>query len=139
MATDRPPRVMDPFAAEFWSFTEKKEFRLQRCSDCGKFRWPAAAVCDGCLSPEYDWSPVSGKGSVLSFVNFHRQYFPQYPAPHPAVAVELDEGPIFVCTPSPGVTYQDLSDGLRMELEWVDGQDRFGEYNLPVFKPVGQQ
>ena len=83
MATTRPVRVMDPFAREFWEFTEKKELRMQQCSECKKLRWPAAAVCDKCLSPDYTWELVSGKGQVLSWIVFHRQYFPEYPAPHP--------------------------------------------------------
>jgi uncharacterized OB-fold protein len=36
----RPPRRLDPFAARFWEFTKAGEFRLQRCAECGKFRWP---------------------------------------------------------------------------------------------------
>ena len=87
---------MDPFAREFWEFTEKKELRMQQCSECKKLRWPAAAVCDKCLSPDYTWELVSGKGQVLSWIVFHRQYFPEYPAPHPAVAVELAEVSIWL-------------------------------------------
>ena len=138
MATQRPVRVMDPFAREFWDYTQNKELRMQKCSDCGKWRWPAAAICDGCLSPNYAWEKVSGKGKVLSWIVFHRQYFPEYPAPHPAVTVELPEGPLFVCTMPPGFEGKDLKDGLDMELEWLDAEDRFGTYNLPVFKPAGR-
>lgn len=138
MATQRPVRVMDPFAREFWEFTQKKELRMQRCSACSKLRWPAAAICDRCLAPEYEWTPISGKGRLLSWVVFHRQYFPEYPAPHPAVAVELDEGPIFVCCMPDQFQGADLKDALPMELTWLDAEDRFGEYYLPVFKPAGK-
>ena len=138
MATQRPPRVMDPFAREFWDYAKNKDFRMQKCSECQKWRWPAAAVCDNCLSPEYTWEQLSGKGQVLSWIVFHRQYFPEYPAPHPAVAVELNEGPIFVCCMPPEFQGSDLKDALPMELTWLDAEDRFGEYNLPVFKPTGR-
>ena len=138
MATQRPPRVMDPFAREFWEFTQKKELRMQKCSACSKLRWPAAAICDKCLAPEYEWVKISGKGKVLSWIVFHRQYFPEYPAPHPAVAVELDEGPIFVCCMPDQFQGSDLKDALPMELAWLDAEDRHGAYNLPVFKPVGK-
>lgn len=129
---------MDPFAREFWEFAEKKDFRMQKCSDCAKLRWPASAVCDKCLSPDYEWTKLSGKGRVLSWIVFHRQYFPEYPAPHPAVAVELDEGPIFVCCMPEEFAGSDLKDALPMELTWLDAEDRFGEYSLPVFKPAGK-
>ena len=36
----RPPRRLDPYAGRFWEFTKDKELRLQRCAECGKFRWP---------------------------------------------------------------------------------------------------
>ena len=29
-----------------------------------------------------------------------------------------------------------LRDGMRMEIAWLDGEDRFGEYALPAFRPV---
>jgi uncharacterized OB-fold protein len=52
MATPRPIRSMDPYAEQFWAYTQKKELRLQKCSDCGKFRWPPGPTCDKCLSDE---------------------------------------------------------------------------------------
>ena len=135
MATARPVRVMDPYAEEFWSYTQEKELRLQRCAECSEWRWPAAAVCPACLSEEYQWAQVSGTGKLLTWVTFERQYFPEYPPPHTAVMVELDEGPLFISTP---VDVQDeaLSDGMPMVLDWADAEDRHGEYNLPVFRPA---
>jgi uncharacterized OB-fold protein len=137
VATERPPRVMDPFAQEFWEYADKREFRMQRCDECQKLRWPASAVCDKCLSPEYSWTPISGKGHVLSWIVFHRQYFPEYPALHTAVAVELDEGPIFVCCMPKQFEETELADKMPMELVWEESHDRHGDYNLPVFKPSG--
>ena len=136
MATKRPVRFMDPFNAEFWEFAKHKELRIQKCAQCGKLRWPASMTCDECLSDEYEWAQMSGKGKVLSWIVFERAYFVEYQAPHPAVAVELDEGPIFVCTMPPGEDPDALQNGTPMELVWLDGEDRFGEYNLPVFKPA---
>jgi len=37
---------------------------------------------------------MSGKGRVASWCVFHKQYFPQIPAPYIVVMVELEEGPI---------------------------------------------
>lgn len=126
---------MDPYAQQFWSYTQQQELRLQRCSDCADWRWPAAAVCPSCLSEEYEWARVSGTGALLTWVTFERQYFPEYPPPHTAIMVELDEGPLFISTPV-DVAESALADGMRMQLDWVDAADRFGEYFLPVFRPV---
>ncbi len=125
---------MDPYAAEFWEFTRAGEFRLQRCTACSKFRWPAAPVCDECLSESYEWALASGAGTVLSWVTFHRRYFSEYPPPHQVVTIELDEGPIFVTTPV-DLDNRGLADGMRMELAWQEATDRHGDYQLPVFRP----
>jgi uncharacterized OB-fold protein len=127
---------MDPYAAQFWEFTKDKELRLQKCSTCGKYRWPPSAICDGCLSEEYEWTELSGAGRVISWTTFHRAYFPEYPAPHTNIVLELDEGPLFVAFPV-GIDASELKEGMRLELRWEDAEDRFGEYNLPVFGPSG--
>ena len=126
---------MDPYAEQFWTFTEQQELRLQRCGECGRFRWPPGPVCDQCLSEDYAWEEVSGRGRLLSWVIYRRRYFPEYPAPHTVLMVELDEGPLFVTQPIDIETHA-LRDGLAMELGWVDGEDSFGAYQLPVFSPA---
>ncbi len=131
----RPDRRMDPYAARFWEFTRVRELRLQRCAECSKFRWPPAPVCDACLSERFDWELVSGRGTVLSWVTFRRQYFSEYPAGHQPMSVELDEGPLFISFPVE-MGEQQLAAGMQMELTWRASADRFGEYNLPVFRPA---
>jgi len=137
MGTPRPIRSMDPYAEQFWTYTQNKEFRLQKCSACCKFRWPPGPTCDRCLSDEFEWVPMVGRGKVLSWTTFHRNYFPEYPAPHVVLVLELNEGPLFVAYPVEIVT-EDLREGLELSLRWADGQDEFGNYNLPVFGPLAE-
>lgn len=118
MANERPIRRMDPWAEQFWAFTHEREFRLQQCAACQAFRWPPAPVCDRCLSEEAHWAPVSGRGSLLSWVTFHRRYFPEYPTPHHVIVVELDEGPLFISNPA-GFAPEDVGAGVRLAVEWV--------------------
>ena len=134
MATARPVRAMDLYAEQFWAFTGRKELCLQQCSACGKFRWPPGPTCDRCLSDDFAWSALSGVARVLSWTTFHRGYFAEYPPPHTVVALELEEGPLFVSYPV-GIDTAELREGMRLQLRWTDGADRFGEYNLPVFGP----
>jgi len=141
MATFRPRRRLDPYAEQFWEFTREKDFRLQQCEECGKFRWPPSPTCDNCLSEAFAWAAVSGRGTLLSWVIFRRQYFHEYPSGHPCCVVELDEGPLFISYPvdETGAELKDgagLRDGLQLELDWADAQDEFGTYWLPVFKPL---
>lgn len=132
MATPRPIRSMDPYAQQFWNYTQNKEFRLQKCSDCGKFRFPPGPTCDACLSDNFEWALMGGRGKVLSWTTFRRAYFPEYPAPHTSIVLELDEGPLFVSYPV-GIAVANLREGMVLSLQWTDGQDKYGEYNLPVF------
>ena len=92
-----------------------------------------SAVCDACLSEEYEWALLGGAGKVLSWTTFHRGYFPEYPPPHTVVVLELDEGPLFVSYPA-GIEASRLAEGMRLVLDWEESEDRFGQYNLPVFR-----
>jgi uncharacterized OB-fold protein len=133
MATKRPDRTLDPYAEQFWGFTSDRELRLQRCIDCGKYRWPPGPACDNCLSDGFQWTVLSGLATLLSWTTFHRGYFPEYPAPHTTIAVELAEGPLFVAYPV-DIEAAELREGMSLQVVWVDAEDRFGEYNLPVFR-----
>lgn len=99
MAIARPIRSMDPYAEQFWAHTQNKELRFQKCSDCGKFRWPPGPTCDQCLSDAFEWATVAGQGKVLSWTTFRRSYFKEYPAPHTVIVLELDEGAAFCLLP----------------------------------------
>ena len=134
MATIRPIRSMDPYAEQFWAHTQKKELRFQKCTACGKFRWPPGPTCDQCLSDEFEWATVCGKGKVLSWTTFRRAYFKEYPAPHTVIVLELDEGPLFVSYPV-DIEVANLREGMELSVQWADGEDKFGAYNLPVFGP----
>lgn len=80
----------------FWEFVQARQLRLQRCADCAALRYPPAPVCPVCLSERSEWAPMAGTGTLLSWVVFHRSYFPELPTPYWVAAVELTEGPILI-------------------------------------------
>lgn len=90
------PRLYSHYDKPMWESIAAGEMRLQRCSQCSRFRYPPGACCPTCLSTEFEWLPISGKGRVLSWTTFHRKYLPAYPPPVTCVAVQLDEGPILI-------------------------------------------
>ena len=67
-------------------------------------------MCHECLSPNFTWQPVSGAGTILSWVIFHRQYLDAYPAPYNVIALRLDEGPTFISN----------LEGAEPEGSWID-------------------
>jgi uncharacterized OB-fold protein len=79
-------------------------------------------VCPDCLSAEFAWEPVSGRGTVVSWATFHRQYLPAYPAPYQVIVVRLDEGPLFVSNmadPAPALR----TAGEQVEIVYVEMPD----------------
>lgn len=85
--------LSNPDYEPFYVFVDQKDLRLQRCSQCNLVRFPVSPLCYECLSSAWEWTKVSGRGRVTSWVVFRRQYFDEFPAPYTVVQVELDEGP----------------------------------------------
>ena len=95
--TATPPRVLALYDEPFWRhLKDTGRMHLQCCAECGAWRYPPGPVCHTCLSPSSEWQPVSGGGELLSWVIFHKQYLPAYPAPYNVIAVKLDEGPTII-------------------------------------------
>ena len=73
----------------FWEALRAGELRVQRCTGCGRLRWPARALCNACRSFEAEWVPLSGRGRVVSWVRNHRAFAPAWQAELPYVVVEV--------------------------------------------------
>jgi len=105
--------------------------RLQRCRGTGAFYYPPGPVCPESLSFDVEWAPVSGRGKVLSWTVFHRQYLPAWPAPHLVVAVQLEEGPIMIGHMD-HARVDELALDLPVVVEYADHPDG---YRIPMFAP----
>lgn len=79
----------------FWESCRNGRLSLQKCAGCGHLRYPISPYCPECLSPEFAWTPVSGRGTVFSYVVFHQAYHPAFKAdlPYNVALVQLQEGP----------------------------------------------
>jgi uncharacterized OB-fold protein len=94
--TPSPRPVMGLHDLPMWESVKARAMALQRCDDCGEWLYPPGPCCPACLSPRLVWTPVSGRGRILSWVIFHRHYLPAYPPPYNAIAVRLEEGPTMI-------------------------------------------
>lgn len=85
----------DDDSAPFWEATARGELRIQKCSECGRLRFPPRPMCPDCQSFEHEWALMSGKGKVWSWVKPHPPLLPAYAevAPYNVIVVELDEDP----------------------------------------------
>ena len=95
MTLNRPKPVMGVYDEPFWQHVKNREVRLQRCSN-GHFCFPPGPCCPRCGAHELEWHQVSGRARLCSWTTFHRQYFPEMPAPYIVVSAELEEGPLLV-------------------------------------------
>lgn len=128
-STQRPARRAGREDVPFWGFLEDQELRLQQCRDCGRFRYPPAPVCPDCWSEAHTWTPLSGRGVLLSWTRFHRQYFPELPAPYVVVAVQAVEGPILIGN-LVGDERRPLAPGLLCRARFEPARDDAGEFWL---------
>lgn len=89
------PGTDERIDAPFWEATLRGELAVQRCSDCGRLRFPPRPMCPDCRSLEHQWTALSGRGRVWSFVVPHPPLLPYFQklAPYNVVLVELEEDP----------------------------------------------
>src|SRR5205814_10438837 len=89
------PDPDDDDASPFWQGTARGELLVQSCADCGQRRIPRRPMCPACRSVRHAWGPLSGRGTIWSFVVVHPPLLPAYQelAPYNVITVALEEDP----------------------------------------------
>jgi len=102
MPDDRSPLLAaladlhpDLHTRAFWDACSRRELRVQRCSDCGRFRQPPLPGCPHCASARSDWPLLAGRGHVYSYTIVHHAALPTLAGdlPYAVIVVELDDAP----------------------------------------------
>jgi uncharacterized OB-fold protein len=95
MSYEKPLPAITAENAPYYDSLRQHAMRLQRCGSCAVFRYPASPHCPRCLSEAFEWTPVSGRGAVYSWIVMHQIYDPAFrpEAPYNVAVVELAEGP----------------------------------------------
>ena len=131
---DLPLPVLGDDTAPFWEYCRSGELRVQRCSSCEEYRHPPRPMCRRCGSLEYEWGPVSGRGTVYSYIVTHQPIHPalQGRVPFATVLVELDEGVLMTsnvvdCPPD------EIAIGMPVAVEFEQVNE---EITLPKFRRV---
>jgi uncharacterized protein len=93
-----PLPVITALNRGFWDHARAGRLAVQVCRDCGNAHFPDSPVCPECLGDAQAWQPVSGAGTLESWVEFHRAYWPGFSGalPYLACLVRLAEGPVLV-------------------------------------------
>src|SRR5256885_17174125 len=81
-----------PETQAFWDGCAAGELRMQRCRPCDELYFPPRLACPRCLSTDVAWEPLSGRGTLHTYLINHRPA-PGFEAPYAIAVVQLDEGP----------------------------------------------
>lgn len=90
--------LIDLDSKPYWDYLQRKELRLQKCTNCKQFRFPPYPACPYCGTPGGDWHALSGKGKIYSWIVVHHPVDSRLKedVPYVVALVELEEGPRLV-------------------------------------------
>ena len=126
----------------FWASCRRHAIELQRCTTCGRWRYPPSRICPACSSFAARWQPLSGTGTLFTCSILSRSASPAYrdEVPYAYAIIELDEGPMMptnlvdvdlhVALTDPGALI-----GMRVSVRYRDLTE---EVTLPVFGPTAE-
>jgi uncharacterized OB-fold protein len=126
---NKPLPEITPLTKGFWDNAKQHRLAMQVCTKCGDVHFPASPVCPKCLSEAQEWRPVSGRGTLESWVEFHHAYWPGFAdeMPYRVCLVKLDEGPLLVSN----LVGEEPAIGSAIEVVFEDVTD---EVTLPKFQ-----
>jgi uncharacterized OB-fold protein len=126
----------DRDSGEYWESVDAKQFMVQRCTACGRYRWPARRFCNACASDEYSLVEAS-RGRVYSWIIVHHAALPELKAhvPYNVCMIQLDlQEDLLVIGGLVGADNQSIVPGLEVEVCFEQARDSRW---LPYWRPVG--
>ncbi|MCM3920855.1 OB-fold domain-containing protein [Frankia sp. AiPs1] len=80
----------DPDSAGFWSALNDGRLAVARCTRCRTWQQPPTETCRHCAGP-VAFEPVSGQGTIYSFIVIRQATVPGHQVPYAVALVELAE------------------------------------------------
>ena len=111
--------AQEPFLIEqFYKFLQQHKLMAGKCRKCGKIHLPPRPLCDRCLSQEFEWVSVSGKGKLLTYtvISVAPELF-QALTPYAVGIVQLENG-LKIPGMIQGVTQEQLKMGMELMLDF---------------------
>ena len=117
----------------FWEGARRHELMAYKCANCGALYYPVTD-CTACDNPKMEWTRVSGKGSIYTYIIYHQVYHPAWKgdAPYNVSWIKLDEGPLLMSNVVE-CRNEELHIGMPVEVVFDDVNE---EITLPKFRPV---
>jgi uncharacterized OB-fold protein len=128
--------AMSALAQGFWAAAAELRLVVQRCDSCGTLRHYPQELCARCLSADWSWTELSGRGAVYTYTVTHQAFHPDWNGrvPYAVVTVELEEG-VRMVTDMHGDDLERLRIGAPVEVHFSPGLDGVIR---PRFRPTSE-
>jgi len=132
------PEDIPAWQMPFWESLHRRQAEVQRCDDCGTFRFIPKERCPKCLSAACRWTPISGRGEVYTYTVVRRAPTPAYQAEAPYVIahVTMDEG-FRMAGVLRGIDPDGVSIGIPVRLSYDDVTPEWTLFGFEPDEPVG--
>lgn len=114
--------------ATYFAYLDAGDWRIQRCTSCGRHVFIPRAFCPHCEGDDLDWVAPSGGGTVYT-TSVVRQR-PDQGGVRNVALIDLDEG-VRMMSRVDGVAPEAVSIGLRVKAKLVDQDGQ----TVVVFEP----
>ncbi len=137
-SADAFPYPIPEYGTEpFWQACNDEQLTMQRCDACGKFRWIPSPLCTHCAADGFTWTPLSGRGKIITWTVITHPVHPAAVAkvPYVVAIIELDEQPgLRMVSNLVGVDTDAITFDAPVS---VDFDEHPSGQKLPVFRLVG--
>ena len=131
----RPLPIPNKDTKEFWDGCLNHELRIQKCENCGRYRFEPSFICPRCMSLNTEWVKVSGKGSVYSFAVYRQPSEPAFAdmVPYVLALIELEGIGVRMISNVINCQLEEVKIGMKVEVVFDDATEKV---TLPKFRPV---
>jgi uncharacterized OB-fold protein len=133
----KPLPAPDPDSEPYWEATRARELRAQKCSKCGRFRFPPQGFCPSCYCWDFAWTKLPETGTVESYVVVHQATNPAFadmvPYTVAKVAIDGSDGQVVITGNLTDAPWEEVKVGMKVRA-WFD--EVTPEVTLPKFRPA---
>jgi len=125
-----PPKP-DGDSAPYWEYLRKHQAHLQKCSKCGRLRFPPYPSCPYCGTFGGEWTPISTRCKLYSWTVIQHPVDPRLAAEVPFIValVELEEG-VHIIGRLLGIEPDKLKGDMPVKVRYDDIDDAFTLINF---------
>lgn len=122
---------VDVDSETYWQSLREHKAKLEKCGNCGRFRFPPSPSCYYCGTPGGSWQEISGKGTIYSWTVIHHPIDKRLASevPFTIALVELEEGPR-VAGRLTGCDSQQLKCGMPVRIIYTDMDEKLTLLNF---------